>query len=200
MALSRAMRLRPGSLVVLEGLDRCGKSTQVQRLRALDWTAPSPTFTHMPSGLTALTESIYQLTERESITSPLARQLLHMACHAENVETLADARRHSGVVLDRWWWSTVAYGWYGGHLAESGVSESAFFGMIDAIWSSQPADLVFLFSTPYARDDLNRDDVRHGYRQLAAQHALITVEVPFGTEGETSDFLLSRLRDSGLLQ
>jgi thymidylate kinase len=186
--------------VVLEGLDRSGKSTQVQRLRAMDWAAPLPTFTHMPSGLTALTKSIYQLTEREPITSPLARQLLHMACHAENVATLADARRHGSVVLDRWWWSTVAYGWYGGGLADSGVSESAFLGMIDAIWSSQPADVVFLFTTPYAHDHLNRDKVRYGYLQLAEQHALIVVEVPPGTQDETTDFLLSRLRDLGLLQ
>jgi len=200
MPLHHAMRLRPGCLVVLEGLDRSGKSTQVERLRALDWTAPSPAFTHMPSGLTALTESIYQLTEREQITSPLARQLLHMACHAENIAALADARLYNGVVLDRWWWSTVAYGWYGGSLADSGVSEAAFFGMIDAIWSSQLADLVFLFTTPYAHDDLNRDDVRRGYQQLAADHPSITVDVPPGTQDETTDFLLFRLADAGLLQ
>ncbi|WP_158879586.1 dTMP kinase [Amycolatopsis anabasis] len=200
MTLRRAMHLRRGCLVVLEGLDRSGKSTQLRRLGGLDWNAPAPVFTHMPSGLTGLTENIYQLTEREPITSALARQLLHMACHAENIAALADARQHGGVVLDRWWWSTVAYGWHGGHLADLGVSESAFFGMIDAIWSSQPADLIFLFTTPYAHDDLNREDVSRGYHQLAAQHASVTVEVPPSAQDETTDFLLSRLRDSGLLQ
>ena len=80
---------RPGSLVVFEGLDRSGKSTQIKRLSMLNWKAPGPKFTHMPSGMTALTESIYELTENEKIGSPLARQLLHLACHAENIAPIA---------------------------------------------------------------------------------------------------------------
>jgi hypothetical protein len=63
-------RLRPGSLIVFEGLDRSGKSTQVKRLSALDWAAPGPRFTHMPSGMTDLTSSIYSLTENRQISSP----------------------------------------------------------------------------------------------------------------------------------
>ncbi|RSN52640.1 hypothetical protein DMH01_41445 [Amycolatopsis sp. WAC 04182] len=192
--------LRPGCLVVLEGLDRSGKSTQIERLRAQNWAGPHPTFAHMPSGLTVLTERIYGITEQDPITSPLARQLLHMACHAENIAALADARQRGGVVLDRWWWSTVAYGWHGGRLAELGVSERAFFGMIDAIWLRQPADVVFLFTTPFERDELNRDVVRHGYAQLAERYGSITMEVPSGTAGETTDFLMSRLRGLQLVE
>src|SRR5258708_36870334 len=105
------VRLRPGTLIVLEGLDRTGKSPQADALKALRWAEPAPVFAHMPSGLTALTGEIYRLTEHTPITSPLARQLLHLACHAENIDTLARARQTSGVVLDRGWWSTVAYGW-----------------------------------------------------------------------------------------
>lgn len=154
----------------------------------------------MPSGFTTLTERIYHVTEQDQITSPLARQLLHMACHAENIATLVDARRQNGVVLDRWWWSTVAYGWYGGSLAESGISEAVFFEMIDAIWSGQPADIVFLFATPYERDELNRGSVREGYARLVERHGPITVEVPRGTPEETTDFLMSRLGDFGLVE
>jgi hypothetical protein len=84
------------------------------------------------------------------------------------------------VVLDRWWWSTVAYGWYGGHLAAQGVEESAF-GMIDSVWLQHRADVVFLFLTPYRLDELNRDAVHDGYTRLAAQHPMLTVEVPAGT-------------------
>jgi dTMP kinase len=118
----RPLRLRPGALVVLEGLDRTGKSTQRNRLAELTWANPTPVFTHMPSGLTSLTADIYHLTEKAVIQSAWARQLLHLACHAENMPAIADARNHGGVVLDRWWWSTVAYGWYAGQLATAGVT------------------------------------------------------------------------------
>src|SRR4051794_7388128 len=120
------MHLRPGALVVLEGLDRTGKSTQMSALRELRWDYPVPIFTHMPSGLTDLTQAIYRLTEAKRIASPLARQLLHLACHAENLGPLDLERREHAVVLDRWWWSTMAYGWYAGQLDRLGVDEVFF--------------------------------------------------------------------------
>jgi dTMP kinase len=192
------LSFRPGSLVVFEGLDRSGKSTQLKRLSMLDWETPGPLFTHMPSGMTALTRSVYALTEHERITSPLARQLLHLACHAENIESIADGRIQHGLFLDRWWWSTVAYGWYAGHLAESGLSETTFFGLIESIWSSQPTDVLFLFMTPFEKDELNRDEVRSGYMALAEEHAPTTVVVPPGDAEIT--FLLATLRNRGLLR
>lgn len=66
-----SLHLRPGSLIVFEGLDRSGKSTQIKRLSAFDWGTPGPRFTHMPSGLTELTGNIYSLTENSQISSPL---------------------------------------------------------------------------------------------------------------------------------
>ena len=143
-------------------------------MSSLDWEAPGPSFTHMPSGMTELTKSIYSLTEHQRIRSPLARQLLHLACHAENISSIMDARAQRGLFLDRWWWSTVAYGWYAGHLAQAGLPESAFFGLIGSIWSSQSADVLFLFLTPFESDDLNREEVRAGYEALAAENQSAT--------------------------
>ncbi|MFI7126852.1 hypothetical protein ACIBQ1_14245 [Nonomuraea sp. NPDC050153] len=187
------LHFRPGALVVLEGLDRSGKTTQHQLLSNLDWATPAPLFTHMPSGLTPVTTSIYALTEDVEIKSSLARQLLHLACHAENITAIADARQERGVVLDRWWWSTVAYGWHGSDLASLGVDEDAFFGVINSVWASQPADLIFLFTSPFERDELNRDQVRHGYAALARQHAPITIEVPPADAATTMAFLVDQL-------
>ncbi|MEU0880134.1 hypothetical protein ABZ345_16160 [Lentzea sp. NPDC005914] len=184
---------------MLEGLDRAGKTTQRDRLKSLDWCVPEPVFAHMPSGLTQLTEGIYRLTEDTAISSPLARQLLHLACHAENMPALTRARGAGGLILDRWWWSTVAYGWFGGRLAEVGMTETAFFGLIDAVWSQQRADMVFLFTTPYVEDALNRDDVRRGYAHLAAQYSNITVTVPATEPDEVTEFLLEHLSAAGLL-
>jgi dTMP kinase len=194
-----SLQLRPGSLIVLEGLDRSGKSTQVKRLSALDWAVPWPGFTHMPSGMTDLTGAIYSLTENSQISSPLARQLLHIACHAENIEPIADAAARHGLFLDRWWWSTVAYGWYGAGLARTGMEKSAFFGLIESVWSTHRADVVFLFMTPYEHDCLNRDEVRSGYAALAAEHEAITIAVPPASPEETTEFILASLRARDVL-
>jgi dTMP kinase len=194
-----SLHLRPGSLIVFEGLDRSGKSTQIRRLSGLDWAAPGPRFTHMPSGMTDLTRDIYSLTENNQISSPLARQLLHVACHAENIGPIADVRIRYGLFLDRWWWSTVAYGWYGAGLARSGLSESVFFGLIESVWSAQQTDAVFLFMTPHENDRLNRDEVRSGYAVLAAEHEAVTITVPPAGPEQTTDFILASLRARELL-
>lgn len=194
-----ALQLRPGTLIVLEGLDRSGKSTQIERLSALDWAAPRPAFTHLPSGMTDLTGSIYSLTERNQINSPLARQLLHLACHAENIGPIADVRARHGLFLDRWWWSTVAYGWYGAGLAGTGLKEPVFFGLIESVWAAHQADVVFLFMTPHERDLLNRDAVRSGYAALAEEHQAVTVAVPAANPEKTTEFILTSLRARELL-
>lgn len=192
------VRLVPGTLVVLEGLDRSGKSTQSAALARLPWVDPAPLFMHLPSGRSSFTEGVYRLTEQAPISSPLARQLMHLACHAENIDAVSEARDRSGAVLDRWWWSTIAYGWYGAQLREQGLDKDAFFGVIDLVWSSQPADLVFLFTTPHEADALNREPVREGYRRLAVEHSAVTVEVPSADPATTTDFLLAALRERGL--
>lgn len=196
--VSHPMRLKRGALVVFEGLDRTGKSTQISRFRSASWSDPKPVFTHMPSGTTDLTQAIYRLTEDTVIDSPLARQLLHLACHAENLGPLDTARRERAVVLDRWWWSTVAYGQRAVHEAY-GMDEAAFRGLIDTIWSSAEADVVFLFTTPYQRDELNREAVREAYEQLADQYPAITVRVPRAEPDETEAFIIDTLRERSLI-
>jgi len=192
--------MRPGTVIVFEGLDRAGKSTQLERLKMSTWTTPAPTFAHMPTGLTSLTRSIYSITERETIISPLARQLLHLACHAENMDALVAGRDTGGLVLDRWWWSTMAYGWFGGKLDDLGVEESVFHGLVDAVWSRLSADVVLLFTTPYEPDELNRDEVLVGYGSLAAAHPLETVVVPPANPDATAKFVMALLRERNLIQ
>ena len=149
--------------------------------------------------MTDLTKDIYSLTENSPIRSPLARQLLHIACHAENIGPIADARVRHGLFLDRWWWSTVAYGWYGAGLAGSGLNESVFFGLIESVWSAQQADVVFLFMAPHKSDRLNRDEVRSGYAALTKAHEAMTVVVPSAGPEATTGFILASLRARELL-
>jgi dTMP kinase len=193
------MQLRPGALIVLEGLDKTGKTTQRDRLASLPWADPAPIVTHMPSGLTPVTEAIYQLTEQHSISSPLARQLLHLACHAENVPQLLRAHSVQGVFIDRWWWSTVAYGWFGAGL-RSELDEATFLAVISMIWSGLPADLVFLFLAPHGHDVLNEPAVTQGYRWLASRYHQIAIEVPHADPDATTAFLLRQMRERALVR
>lgn len=192
------MRLAPGSLVVFEGLDKAGKSTQVNALSGLPWETPVPLHTHMPSGLVNVTKSIYQVMEKDKINSPLARQLLHLACHSENQEAILKARDQCGVFLDRWWWSTVAYGWYGDGLRHT-IKEDVFFGMIEAIWEPLHPDVVFLFLEPFAEDALNNDAVTAGYLHLKSCAPDKTVIVPADGVAETTDLILSHMVSRGLV-
>jgi dTMP kinase len=192
------VKLCPETVIILEGLDRTGKTTQRDRLTSLAWADPKPAVTHMPSGLAPISEAIYRLTEQEPITSLLARQLLHLACHAENIPKLLEVRADRAVIIDRWWWSTVAYGWFGAEL-RSHLDEDSFLGAIDMIWRDFSADLVFLFLTPYENDVFNGPAVRQGYQWLADRHPDITVEVPADDPESTTGFLIGQLRDHGLL-
>src|ERR1700681_4914725 len=191
------MKLRPGAVVILEGPNKAGKTTQREGIRRLAWEEPIPLITHMASGVTELTRVIYGVTENQAIGSSLARQLLHLACHAENLPLLTAARRERGVLVDRWWWSTVAYGWFGG--LDRAVDEAAFLGTIEMVWGDFPADVVFLFLSAFERDPHNVSSIAEGYRSLASRYPAMSVEVPVLSEAETTDFMLSELGRRGLL-
>lgn len=149
--------LQPGAVVVFEGLDKAGKSTQLDRLRAQ--TDPATTlFAHMPSGhglptVNRFTDGVYDLLENRGPASGLGRQLTHLACHCEHVPALVDTAQSKAVVLDRWWWSTMAYGWYGHAVQDSRVTEATFKDLIGTVWALIRASIVFLFLTPREVDE-----------------------------------------------
>ncbi len=86
--------------------------------------------------------------------------------------------RERGLVLDRWWWSTMAYGWYGGGVRSSGVDEATFRSLVAAIWAPIRADLVCLFDQPHTADANNSPAVRGGYLTLASAETSTTLSVP----------------------
>jgi dTMP kinase len=193
-----SVRLRPGSVVVLEGLDGTGKTTQLNRMRNWPWS-PEPAFAHMPSGLTPLTRAIYELTESNPIESPLARQLLHLACHAENMDDMVAGRDSAGLIVDRWWWSTMAYGWFGADLAKSGVSEDVFRELVQGVWAPIAADLVLVFSVSFTDDPLNLRGVREGYAHLLEAAGDGAFEVPSADPDATTAAIRQVLEERGLL-
>ena len=96
------INLTRGSVHVFEGLDKAGKSTQLELLRARVATGTT-LFTHMPSGITDFSRELYSLLEANPPESGLARQLTHLASHSENIVKIIDAAGAGSLVLDRWW-------------------------------------------------------------------------------------------------
>lgn len=191
--------LRPGSVVVFEGLDRTGKSTQLQMLAdVLD--SSLTVFAHMPSGFTPFTNHVYEALEAkgEGPSSGLAQQLAHLACHAESIASLLQAVDSKTLVLDRWWWSALAYGWYGGSVEQSGLSEASFRELIRTIWHPILPALVFVFLKPHQVDQSNAEGVELGYQRLVAEHAGIAVAVPALGPNETHVFIIDELRRRGI--
>ena len=190
--------LRPGVVVVFEGLDKAGKSTQLDLLRgAVDPT--SATFAHMPSGFAEFTRRVYRVLETKPPTTALARQLAHLSCHSESIDDLIGALEGGALVLDRWWWSTLAYGWYA-NPDSLGISKEDFAALIDQIWHRVEADVVFLFLTAHAGDENNVPGVKEGYEAIAATSELgRVVLVPAMPEEETHHFVVAELARRGLL-
>jgi dTMP kinase len=189
------LKLRPGALVVLEGMDRTGKSTQRERLRALPWNDP-PEITHMPSGLVSSTGALYRRLEAGDFQSPLATQLLHLACHSENMSALRATRHKRGLILDRWWWSTMAYGWYGG--LNAAVDYGEFSGAVSMVWQNFDADLIFVFLTSFSTDPRNTSSIEAGYQRLAQQSSEAII-VPPGDAAVVTKFLIDKMQERGVL-
>jgi thymidylate kinase len=191
-------RLQPGTVVVFEGLDGAGKSTQLELLR--DALNPAnghdgTMFAHMPSGNSRFTRGIYEVLEGCKPRADLARQLAHLACHAENMLDLVGNLQGGGsLVLDRWWWSTMAYGWYAGDVSRSGLSEEVFRKLVESIWAPIEPAAVFLFLSPYLDDANNVPGLIDGYRTLADQYAGTVVEVHPSPPEETHQFVLDYLK------
>ena len=189
--------LKPGTVVVFEGLDKAGKSTQRDLLESvLDDT--STTFAHMPSGFTDFTRRLYRLLEARPPMRSLGRQLAHLSCHSDSIDELLNATKHGALVLDRWWWSTLAYGWYA-NPATLGISEATFRSLIDQIWAPVQADIVFLFLHPHLPDDNNVEGVQAGYEALAAADPDHVVVVDPMSESDTHDFIVAELRRRDLV-
>jgi dTMP kinase len=195
------LALKPGTLLVLEGLDKTGKSTQSQALR--DILDPAKTrHVHMPSGLNAFTDETYSMLESpfRAPASGVARQLAHLACHAESVPNIQELLTDHAVVLDRWWWSTLAYGWYSGDFPNLGVTEQVFRNLIDSIWSPLAASVVFLFDKPYQHDANNSDPILAGYHEIAEANPALTVRLPQGAPDVVTGIIVAALRDRDLLE
>lgn len=108
---------RPGALVAFEGLDGCGKSTQITRLAArLRRDDPGrEVLVLREPGSTPLGESVRGLLLDGDAIGARAEMLLYMAARAELYErtVLPALDRGATVLLDRSHYSTLAYQGHG---------------------------------------------------------------------------------------
>ncbi len=193
--------LSRGTLIVMEGLDKAGKSTQIDRLRAV--LDPSgTTFAHMPSGFTRFSAGVYSLLEDrgQRPASGLAQQLAHLACHADSMPRLVDSTRDGALVLDRWWWSTLSYGWYSGALDDTAFTYPQFEALVKNVWAPIIPSLVFVFRTPHELDSNNNDRIAYGYTRLLEQHSDVATAIPDLNPDQTTELILSELAARGLVE
>lgn len=143
--VGEAMR---GRLIVFEGGEGSGKSTQLRRLSAsLQQIGVAHVCLREPGGTALGTEVRRVLLDRASDITPRAETLLFMASRAQLVEREIRPALARGyvVLLDRFFLSTYAYQ-IGGHgLAESDVKSANAFATNGLI-----PDLTLLLTFPVA--------------------------------------------------
>jgi dTMP kinase len=209
--------IKPGSFIVFEGLDATGKTTQLDRLEAganglvngHELFTAKPMFTHQPSGNDALGERIYSITEEMKINSPWCRQFLHLASHANHYKNMIIPALAADipVFMDRCWWSTFAYGYYGGEMFDE-MTPLDFLRIATLPAMGRYPDAVFLFTEPYAEDRHNTELVVDGYRWLASAqskghlgvygHKTHLIEMPQGTPDDITKGIVLALVETGL--
>lgn len=139
---------RAGRLLVLEGVDGCGKTTQQRRLVDHLTAAGHQVLALRDPGGTDLGEAVRSLIlDPATEASPIAE--LHAYCLAR--AQLATERIRPAlaaghwVVLDRWYFSTIAYQAAGLGLPVDAVARVVRFGLEDLV-----PDLALWYQVPVA--------------------------------------------------
>lgn len=108
----------PGKLIVFEGIEGSGKTTQIQRLKIwLERVQDAPLVVTREPGGTALGKQLRSLllSELELTPSNRAEMLLYAADRAQHVEEVLQPQLAAGAIIlcDRYTDSTIAYQGYG---------------------------------------------------------------------------------------
>jgi thymidylate kinase len=143
------MTHRRGKLYVLEGCDGVGKTTlanafasalSAMKTECLSLSFPGRT----PRTLGSVVYELHHRTDgMVSSVSNTSLQTLHVAAHIDLLESTLLPALHAGktVVLDRFWWSVLAYG------SVAGVPSAALKLMVELeqqVWGKYQPDAVFL--------------------------------------------------------
>jgi dTMP kinase len=136
-----------GRLIVIDGPDGAGKTTQVARLAAHLKEHGSDVVVLREPGGTAVGEAIRDLLlHSDTDVTAKTEMLLYQAARAQIVETKVRPALEMGrtVILDRYIYSTIAYQGYGLGLDPKGIHATALV----ATGGLEPDHVVFLDLTP----------------------------------------------------
>jgi dTMP kinase len=164
-----------GHLIVFEGPDGVGKTTISQA--SAQWLNAHGILTELHSfpgqQLGTVGRLIYGIHHDPvgmgiDAISPTAIQALHVAAHVDAIERLLLPALAAGanVVLDRYWWSTVAYG------AVAGASREVINGLIAAevaAWRGIKPTLAVILERDLGRHDRDptSDELISVYEEIA---------------------------------
>jgi dTMP kinase len=136
-----------GKLITFEGIEGCGKTTQIELAAAWLKSQKISCFVTREPGGTIIGLEIRKILLSEKTTEllPLSEALLYFADRFQHIQELMTPHLEAGdaVLCDRYHDSTVAYQGYGRNLS---------IRLLDRIWKDsgmnlQP-DLTFLFDLP----------------------------------------------------
>lgn len=155
-----------GAFYAFEGPDGAGKSTIV-RLVAAELRDRPVSLCSLPGREPkSLGAHVYQLHHKPETfdvgqMSPAAKQLLHVAAHADFVETLLRPRIAAGetVLLDRYWWSMWVYG------TADGMNPAMLDALVAcerAAWGSLTPAALFVVTR---KDSLRAEDAGAPWRR-----------------------------------
>lgn len=183
--------------ITFEGVEGCGKSTQVELLSEYLQGFRRKVFVTREPGGTAFGKRIRKilLHGKEDIT-PETETLLYMASRKELVKHVIKPKLEDGyvVICDRWLDATIAYQSYG-----SGVSRKWIESVAKEVVSGLKPDVTFWLDVPVKtglsragkRADLDKIErrspafhnaVRSGYAALASRYKRIRRIAPAGIE------------------
>ena len=172
-----------GKIIVLDGPDGCGKTTQVKLLTEWLQNQGVPTSSYRDPGDTVIGERIRQilLSPEHIVMSTRAEMLLHMAARAQlwQEKMVPVLRDNKCIVLDRWVSSTCAYQGHAGAFGIRNVIKLAMDSLARA-WPDLTIILDVDVKTGFKRlpGKLDRmeakgrkyhKDVREGFLKLASQ-------------------------------
>lgn len=199
-----------GKLFVFEGSDGVGKSTIAEKvtenLRERGADVLLLSFPgREPRSLGKLVYEVHHDAKLFGIdsVSPTSLQILHVAAHVECIEKqiLPSLYANKTIILDRCWWSTIAYG------MAAGIPKNVLDAMISlemAVWGKvKPGKLFLITRNEPFRAELSSDQwsrVCNAYETLAQKEKQIPISVIENTRPlkEIADAIVTRIYNGNL--